>query len=459
MRTMLASAVLLGAVACAGAAVRQGPAPSASLAITRVTVVDVASGTTRADQTVLVDGSRIVAVAPAAQARVPAGARVVDGRGKYLIPGLWDMHSHAASYGDTTGHPALKISLAHGVTGLRDVGAQSFEGIRGWRDEIAAGRMLGPRLKIASPIVENPRWMATIRRWEEEAGKNTDWMNARFGPETAEQAERWVDSVAAMGADHIKVRNWPAPEVTRALMARARARGLPVVGHANRPFPDSGVASYEHRFFPGLDRSPAGRDSLFRRWAAEGVAISPTLVASVGRLHPRETLLARATASGDVKYRYVPAEMLNEWRQELEVAEANEAPQDWAGMYREGVHDLREMHAAGVLVLAASDFGAPFVVPGFDLHEELARLVDDVGFTPAEALRAATLNPARFLGMADSLGTVEPGRLADLVLLDANPLADIRNTRRIGGVSVNGRYLDRAALDRLLDEAEALVRR
>jgi imidazolonepropionase-like amidohydrolase len=113
--------------------------------------------------------------------------------------------------------------------------------------------------------------------------------------------------------------------------------------------------------------------------------------------------------------------------------------QEWAGMYRDRVQDLREMHAAGVLVLAACDFGAPFVVPGFDLHDELVRLVDDVGLAPAEAWRAATLNPARFLGMADSLGSVEPGGLAVLVLLDANPLAACsREPRRLCGAESAG---------------------
>ncbi len=459
MRSAFAGALVLGAAACAGAGagVHGAMIPPPSLAIRNVTVVDVETGVSIPGQTVLIVHDRIVSVEPAGRSRLPRRARVVDGRGKFLVPGLWDMHSHAASYGDTAGHPALSISLAHGVTGMRDMGALHFERIRGWRDDVAADRMIGPRLRIASPIVEHPRWLATVRGWEERAGKDTGWMDARFGPESAEQAVRWVDSVAALGADHVKVRNWPEPAVTRALVARARERGLPVVGHANQPFPLTGVASYEHGFFPALGLSPTGRDSLFRRWAAEGVAIAPTLVASVGRLHPRDSLLARATPAREAKYGFVPPEMLAEWRAELEVAEANEQPIHWAGLYRAGLVDVRELHAAGVRVLAASDFGAPFVVPGFDLHAELQMLVEDVGFSPAEALRAATLNPALVLGMADSLGAVRAGFLADLVLLDGDPLADIRNSRRIRAVVANGRLLDRAALDRMLAEARARV--
>ena len=459
MRPSIAMFVVLAGGACASAGTPGAAGTPGTFAITHVTVVDVAGGPSRADQTVLVRGNRIAEVGPAGALRVPRGARVVDGAGKYLIPGLWDMHSHVASYGDTTGHPALALQLAHGVTGIRDMGATSFERIRGWRDDVAAGRLLGPRMKIASPIVENPRWMETVRRWEEEAGKNTDWLNVRFGPRTVDEAVRFVDSAAAMGADHVKVRNWPAPEISAALVARARERGMPVVGHGNIPFPETGVASYEHQIFPTLQRSDAGRDSLFRQWGANGVAFVPTLVASVGRLYPPDTLLAWVDPARDPKYRYVPAELLEEWRQELRIAAANEEPQDWHGEYRRRLDELREMRAAGVMILSASDMGAPLVVPGFDLHAELARLVDDVGMTPREALRAATLDPARFLGMGDSLGTVQAGKLADLVLLDADPLADIRNTRRIHAVVANGRWLDRRTLDRMLAEAEAALRR
>ncbi|MBW3569883.1 MAG: amidohydrolase family protein [Gemmatimonadetes bacterium] len=449
MRIPICCALL--SAACAPVGSSSPPTPAATLAITHVTVVDVTGGPARPGQTVLVSGDRIVAVGPAAQVRVPRGARVVEGAGRYLIPGLWDMHAHAVGYGDTAGQPALKLSLAHGVTGLRDMGSHPFQTARAWRDAIAAGRMLGPRMLIASPVVENPRWLAAVRRWEEEAGKSTEWMNGRFGPGTVDEARRFVDSAVAIGADHIKVRNWPAPEISAALVARARERGIPVVAHGNRPFPEAGVASYEHSIFPSLDE---GRDSLFRQWAGSGAAFVPTLVASFARLHPTDSVIAWIDPARTPKLRYAPARLRNDWRQELEIAAKNERPFDWRGHHQDQLRDLREMRRAGVRILAASDFGAPLTIPGVDLHEELAKFVSDVGMTPLEALRAATLHPAEFLGLADSLGTIAPGMLADLVLLDADPLADIRNTRRIHAVVANGRLLDRAALDRLLAHVE-----
>jgi hypothetical protein len=253
------------------------------------------------------------------------------------------------------------------------------------------------------------------------------------------------------------VRNWPAPEVSQALVARARERGIPVVAHANVPFPDTGVASYEHGIFPKLRRTDAGRDSLFRQWAAAGVAFVPTLVASVTRKNPTDSLLAWIDASRNARLQYVPANLLEEWRAEVKSIAKNESPFDWAGYHREQLQHLREMKAVGVRILAASDFGAPLTQAGFGLQDELALLVRDIGMTPLEALQAATIRPAEFLGLADSLGVVAPGKLADLVLLDADPLVDIRNTSRIRAVVANGRLLDRAALDGLLRSAMAVA--
>lgn len=447
------SLLLGGLVAAAGACTPAGAPPPATapntLAVTHVTVVDVAGAVSRPDQTVLVSGNRIVAVGPAAGVRIPRGARTVDGAGRYLVPGLRDMHSHVVGYGRT----ALPLYLANGVTGIRDMGAERFAAARALRDSIAAGSVLGPRMTVASPVVENPRWLAAIRQMEERAG--VPWkLYERFGPGSPEEAERWVDSVAALGADHVKVRNWPDTIIGRALVARARVRGLPVVAHANEPFPRTGITSYEHGIWPPLQGSDAARDSLWRRFAAEGAAVVPTLVTWPIRLDPVDTLLARLEAGRLPGLRYVPAATRAKWRDEF-LGLAQEEPFDWTGYHRVYLRDMREMHAAGVSLMAGTDIGGPLLIPGFSLHDELELLVSVAGMTPPEALRAATLTPARVLGRADSLGTVEAGRLADLVLLDADPLADIRNTRRIHAVVADGRLLDRAALDALLAEVRA----
>ena len=131
---------------------------------------------------------------------------------------------------------------------------------------------------------------------------------------------------------------------------------------------------------------------------------------------------------------------------------------DWAGIQRSELRNLGEMRRAGIALLAGTDVGAPLIVPGFSLHDELAHLVNTAGMTTRQVLEAATIGAARIVGMGDSVGTIDTGKLADLVLLDANPLTDVTNTRRIRAVIANGRLLDRASIDRLLSEVESASR-
>ena len=209
---------LLGVLALTAASMsvpRQSTQDSATLAITNVAVVDVARGVLLSNQTVLISGNRIVAIGPASKTLATRSAQSLNATGKFLIPGLWDMHSHVTAFGRTS----LALYLTQGVTGIRDMGAERFAAAKAWRDSIAAGQLLGPRMRIASPIVENQRWLAAVKRMGEAAG--TPWrLYERYGPASADEAVRWVDSVVALGADHIKVRNWPSPEISRAIVEK-----------------------------------------------------------------------------------------------------------------------------------------------------------------------------------------------------------------------------------------------
>ena len=443
-RTAAACAALLLAACTSRPASEPAPGP-VPLAITNVTVVDVTGGPSRPGQTVVVSGERIVSVGPGAAARVPRGARVVDGTGKFLVPGMWDMHSHITMFGRT----GLSLYLAHGVTGIRDMGGERFAAVKALRDSVNAGQIAGPRMRIASPVVENQRWLAWTRDMSARAG--TPWrLHERFGPASPEDAVRWVDSVVVLGTDHIKVRNWPDTTISRALMARARERGLQVAAHANEPFPRTGVGTYEHGIWPPLRVSDAARDSLWRHFAANGASVVPTLVTWPIRLDPPDTLIARVDDGRIAGLCYVPVSAVREWRDQLAELKQETGEIDWREVYRGELRNAAEMHRAGVTLLAGTDIGAPLLVPGFSLHDELALLVRDGGLSPLQALQGATLGPARVMGLAERLGTVEAGKVADLVLLDADPLADIGNTRRIRGVVANGRWMDRAALDALL---------
>ena len=426
--------------------------PAATLAITNTTVVDVVAGATRPNQTVLIDGNRIAHVGPSSRTRVARVAQVIDGTGKFVIPGLSDMHSHVVGFGRIS----LDLYLAQGVTNVRDMGAENFAVAKAWRDSIAAGLLRGPRMRIASPIVENEKWLTTVKGWGEKAG--TPWrLYERFGPRSTDEVVRWVDSVKALGADHIKVRNWPEASLAKALVDRARERGLPIVAHGNEPFPRTGITTLEHGIWPPLKIGDAARDSMWRSFAANNVALVPTLVTWPIRLDPPDTAIAKMNTGRIAGLQYVPKKTRDTWQDQF--LELKQEPQrDWTAIYRNEVRNSAEMHRAGMTLLAGSDLGAPLLVPGFSMHDELELLVTLAGMTPLEALRAATILPARVNGLGDSLGSIEEGKLADIVVLDANPLTDIRNTRKISGVIANGRLLNRAALDQMLAAAEAAAR-
>lgn len=383
------------------------PSESASLAIVRVTVIDCSGAPASPDSTVLITGDSIAAVGPSSAVEIPAGSRVVDAQGKFLIPGLWDMHGHLT---DAT-EDAFPLLLLNGVTGVRDLGGD-LATIDRWRSEIGNGTRAGPRIVRAGPFVDGPK----------------KGVANRLTVTTADQARRAVHELNASGVDFVKVHNALPREAFFALMEEAGAEHLPVAVHlpsgvSSAEASDAGAASLEHietinesaMWQPGASATTvfeavesnlgqAGRH-LFERLARNGTWYVPTLVA------------------------YERGFML--W------SEDPEALQPRLDVHQKHIQLVRMMHSAGVQIMAGSDFSDWGMVPGVDLHNELALLVQ-AGFTPLEALQAATVNPARFLGLSHRLGTIQAGRAADLVLLDANPLENISHSRKISAVMFNG---------------------
>jgi imidazolonepropionase-like amidohydrolase len=302
---------------------------ASQVAITHVNVVDVESGTVRADRTVVIEGDRIRAITTSA----PAGARTIDARGAYMIPGLWDMHVHLGM----GGRSALALLVANGVTGVRDMGGK-FDLVRSWRDSVTVGTLVGPRIEMSGPIVENARWLSAVRGMLAQSGDTVAAreLGERIPVATPEEARAAAARVAALGVKLLKVRNDPQP--------------------------------------------------------------------------------------------------------------------DWVALHRLAAARLAGADSAGVMILAGTDLGTPLTYPGFAVHDELDLLVRDGGLSPRRALWAATLGPAQFFHLERDAGSVA-GKVADLVLLDANPLGDIRAVGRIRAVVRSGRYLDRAALDALLASA------
>jgi imidazolonepropionase-like amidohydrolase len=455
------------------------PAGAQRTAITNVTVIDVSAGRPLADRTVVIEGNRIRSVDAAGQATLGADVRLIDGRGKFLIPGLWDMHVHAASQGlDALFLPVL---VAHGVTGVREMFSR-VEWIDSSRAKIARGEIVGPRIVGSGHILD---------------GTPAIWPGS-IGVATAEQARRAVDSLVDAGAQFIKVYSRLSPEAFAAAGKRARERGVPFAGHVPSlvgagDASDAGIATIEHlqnilqacssreealradlaaavaspkrwdsagvvtraQVQPLLDSYDPGRcRELARRFVKNGTWMVPTSVVLRSVAYLDDTTLAQ-----DPRLAYIPRFFSAGWNPKSDFRFRALTAEDWARrklVYARQREIATLLHREGVRFLPGTDLANPYVFPGASLHDELASFVE-LGFTTAEALRAATLEPARFLGAADSLGIVAPGRLADLVLLTANPLDDVRNVGRIDFVVANGRVIDAGEREKLLEKARALA--
>jgi hypothetical protein len=442
-----------------------GPATArAQIALTNVHVVDVESGTIQRDRTILIVGGRIASIG-AASAALPRGARVLDYRGAYVIPGLWDMHVHLGS----TGRSSLPLFIANGVTGVRDMGSDRRL-TWPWRDSILAGSLVGPRMLLAGPIVENSRWLENVRTYVRQMGdkKLMEDLAARIPVSTPESAVQAVDSIITLGGEFLKIRNDPPPPAMYALLRHARERGLPVAGHwpariAPGDASDSGFTSLEHGALsfsnqgavPTLDRmTEAERGALFARFARNGTAYTPTVTSLKGyRLTPDSIslrILADSAGLVEPRRRYVERALVAGWKADYDLKLAESPPLDWVSFQKSWLRDLPLAANTGVLLLAGTDAGSPLVFPGFSVADELEALVVDGHLTPLQSLRTATLNVARWMKEERTSGSVAAGKRADLVLLDSNPLTDITALRRIRAVVREGRVHDRAALDSLL---------
>ncbi|HEX8169074.1 MAG TPA: amidohydrolase family protein [Thermoanaerobaculia bacterium] len=404
-------ACLLLAAACAPAGV----------VIQHVNVVDVANARIVPDQTVVVKGG---------------GRRRVDGRGLYVMPGLWDMHAHLWEHERT---PAL--FLANGVTGIRDMGSDLAATVA-LRNAISKGAKPGPRIVTAGPVLDGPR--------KESA-------QFRVTVATPADAARAVSDAESGGADFIKVYHFLSREAYLAIAREAKQRGLAFAGHVPPSITAedavrAGQASIEHLY---TTRERLMKDANDPTLAATCALFAKSMTWQTPTLTIYRSVAFRDTPNDpfvpDVYERYLTPEMRAQW--EADMPRRNLTPDQAAKLaasYANLQAGVRAMHAAGVPLLAGSDNGIKFVYAGFGLHDELEALVA-AGLTPAEALRAATVNAWEYLGK-----TLPRGAADDVVLLRANPLDDIRNARQIDGVIANGRYYDRATLDALL--ARAAVR-
>lgn len=443
------------------------PLSAQTLTIANATVVDVTNGTLHPATTVVVDGNRIVSVGAGDATR--ARGQVVDAKGLYLIPGLWDMHTHAyfgwsSDFGDSY---VLPLFIANGITGVRDMGSDLDAVLRA-RGEVAAHRLIGPRMVVSGPMLDGPK--ATYK--------------AAIPIATPEDGRKAVDLLKDRGVDFIKIQSGVPHDAYLAIAAEANARGIEFEGHV----PDAvraseaiaaGQRTFEHLIGIFEASTPDEDGFLQRRYGAgRNPTANKSLAAFLDRYDPaREAALIRALAANtvwqcptlfwergqwlvdvidftkDPDIAFTPRSWIDRKFPASQKSIAASMDTDPLAVRQKFVeHELeivRRLHAAGVPFLAGTDTPAGVdVTPGISLHLELQRFVA-AGFTPLEALQTATINPARFFGKLADFGTVETGRVADLVLLRANPLEDVANTRAIAGVIADGKYWSSADLDAL----------
>ncbi len=448
--------------------------PTSQLAIAHVTVIDGTGRPPQPDQTVLIEAGRIVAVGATATIKIPKSARTIDASGKFLLPGFWDMHVHLAGINADppwSKQVLLPLLLANGITGVRDMGGD-LDALLSWQREIESGAFLGPHIVAGGPFLAA-------------RGKKTP---EQYPIHNAEEARAAVDELKKRGANFIKIISMPSRDAFFAVAEESKKQNIPFVGHL--PFEigvieasDAGMRSIEHLLYSAFalsfssketelrprlvlaekngdaaaweqiaheadaTYSPEKAAALIQTLKKNGTWVTPTLASLDITSHPENW------KTDDPLLAFVPPAMAKQWRDSFNDAEMKQRAA-WLG--RQASNDWKltgELHRAGVPLLVGSDSLDPFVFPGDSFHHELAELVR-AGFTPMEAIQASTRGAALFLGREKELGSVEAGRAADLVLLSANPVENIANTRKVWAVIRNGGYYDRAALDTLLTHAK-----
>src|SRR5262245_11750854 len=427
-------------------------------AIQNVTVIPGAGASPIENATILIRDDRIAAIGPAADTIIPTGARRIDGNGKFLIPGLIEMHAHLSKARASS----LGLFIANGVTTLRDMGGDYEELLR-WRREVQSGARLGPRILMAGPILEATRNVERMRKDPPEA-RIEPFERVRVPVGSPAEARRIVAELVSREVDFLKIRTVQDRETYLALNKSANLHGIPLVGHVSGIPPEvvleAGQDGVDHNFYPSLEgKTREERLAVWRKFAARGIPIAPTLVTLFEATFPSTERLRSVVEDDEGKNaprrRYLETYNLIDWREQL--SEKNdERLQALRKLWEEVIRrDLREMHEAGMDLLVGSDVPVLNIFPGFSIHDEMALFVTELGLTPAEVIERTTSRSARFLRIADSVGTIERGKLADLVLLEANPLEDIRNTRRIAAVVLRGVLYDRNDLDQMLKAVQA----
>lgn len=445
-----------------------------SLVFTNVNVIDMTGKPLQEAMTVIIEGNRITKIGKAAKVKIPKNAQIIDSTGKFLIPSFWDMHVHVLN-----SDRMLPLFVVNGVLGVRDLGVHNIEEILRFREEAATGKIISPRIVTAGKVLDgepqaDPAFSTLIK--------------------TPEEGRKAVRNLKAKGVDLIKVYDVLPREAYFAIADEAKKLRLPFVGHVptavtTLEISDAGQKSIEHLgkiiedssgspekvretqkapikegdFFAFTTRIGRVYDALiatyddkkakeiFAHFRKNKTWQVPTLAVKYGR-----TFIDELDAKGDPHSKYVEASQVNYWKPTVGFFSRYRTPSYITAQkkyFQKELDLVSEMYRTGVPIMTGTDAPNAYVIAGFSLHDELALQVK-AGLMPMESLLTATRNPAEYLGELKNSGTVEKGKIADLILLDANPLDDIKNTTKINAVIQNGKYLSKETLQKMLVDVE-----
>jgi hypothetical protein len=458
-KTGVLTAVVVASLFLAFRLEAQTTAPK-SLVVTHAAVIDVVRGAVRPDQTIVITGNRIQTLGKSSDVKAPAGATIVDATNKYVIPGLWDSHVHTRYQGI----PSLSLFILNGITSVRDTAGPwtHLVQIQEWKQQISRGELLGPRIFAAGPLIDGP---------------NSRWTHGVI-VNSPEEGRRAVQEVKERGGEFVKVYDLLSRDTYFAIVDESRKAGLSFAGHL--PFAispaeasDAGQTTIEH--LTGILLGCSTQEEELRRDLVQGKRVPDSVLLETFSEAKAAALFAKFAKNNTVqdptlslfwtgigatlkdprilsedRLQYIPASYREQWQT------ARGYGGDVAMRQRVFEKDkeiVAAMAKAGVGIIAGTDTLKPYLVPGFSLQDELEVLAQ-AGLTPLQVLQAATVNPARHFKIKD-LGTVEQGKIADLLVLDSNPIQEIRNTRKIFAVVAGGRLVDKQALNQLAQETKA----
>ena len=455
-----------------------------AICIENISTIDPEAGL-KEHQTLIIQDGKIIKIVPSEELQLDPQNEIIDGTGKFLIPGLWDAHVHF-SYIEDLAPRMFDLFMAYGITSLRDTGGK-IDFVRKWKEASLANPTEIPRLMIAGPLLDG------LPNVYDGSAPSRPPLSVGLG--TVEDVVSQISLLDSIGVDLLKAYEMLSPEQFQTVTRLAKEKKLKVTGHVPLSMDvisasNAGLNSMEH--LRNLELSCAAnaeellsqRQTLLRQGrndpggilrsrihqAQRETAIQnydeaqaekvlsvlaknqtwqiPTLALSTG-------FVARPYLRPDFQtsFAYLPDSIQRQWIQNIEAFKARPVTQfnqDYTAWILEIV---KKIHEAEIGIMAGTDCPIFFLTPGRSLHEELAVLVK-AGLSPLEALKTATLNPAKYFNLEGELGAIQENMLADLIILDANPLDDINNTLRINGVIKQGNYFDRAKLDQLLSTLE-----